>query len=256
MDLLTTITAFFKTSDAPLLIGVMSLLFGLLSLALSLYIYRRSQHHRLPRSVLYTKTIIQEIQRLSPKITLSSDKLPLDRLGVTKMYFWNGGRATIRCSDIPSMDPLMLRAANGGGCIIDAVVLCQSRLANGFAVKTDASGNFVKVHFEYIDHLEGCVIQIAHSCRAASITVDGSVIGFGSIRIINPEWTWLDSLRALIIWLPLLLLVIILPLFALPPAWALTAGAICAILLMNLMVRLTERGIARRDGTFLERQSG
>jgi len=103
----------------------------------------------------------------------------VENLTSTKVLFFNWGREAIRRGDIVKDHPITIRVKNEA--LVLGVALLYSKEANHFTVTRSADRSHATITFEFLDHLDGAVIEIIHTgvCND-DVTVEGLVINAGT----------------------------------------------------------------------------
>lgn len=119
---------------------------------------------------------------------------PVKSLTITRIVFWNNGRATINHSDIALADPLRITARNGNR-ILAVGILGNNKPGANFTVDLN-NQNIATINFDYMDYSNGVVIQIYHTgSDEDELYVEGSLRGVD--EIVNVEESIRRIARAL-----------------------------------------------------------
>jgi hypothetical protein len=109
--------------------------------------------------------------------------------------FWNGGRDTIKGSDVSANDPLRIEVL--GAKVLDVSILATTSPAVSPEVGIDSakaavSLSFVGLSFDYLDRQEGFLVQLMHTGpESADVDVKGRIKGAGEPRRRDEEPWWL-----------------------------------------------------------------
>lgn len=108
---------------------------------------------------------------------------PQEKICVTKLIFWNKGRATINGEDIVDSDPLRIQLPDGARVLDVQMVSASNR---GCLPIVDANyvvgGSDYGLRFEYLDHRDYFIVQIVHAgLEDVGFKVTGKIKGARSI---------------------------------------------------------------------------
>lgn len=143
--------------------------------------YFKNKRIKQPKCVLGSKNIIKDFSSKINKLEITYDRNKIQTLTVTKLAFWNQGKDTINYSDVPKSDLIRVQV-KGNYKILDVKVLYQKRESNMIETQL-LEDNYFLIKFEYLDYLEGCVIQILHTGYTSyDIEVFGTIKGFGVLK--------------------------------------------------------------------------
>lgn len=148
---------------------------GIFGIAATVYLYFRARER--PR-VAYLRSTRALLDGDSP---LSSNAVEIRYAGQlvpavvrTVIALWNGGRRTIDADDVVAKDPLRIEFS----CeteILRARVLNCSRAVNGVRVRAGRSE--VGLEFDFLDYMDGALIEILHTTTGAKAAIFGTVKG-------------------------------------------------------------------------------
>lgn len=156
--------------------GVVSLLVGTV---VSVYLALRFNKSRRPSYAMRNVVIVEKAKEAFPELRVHWRGVgdDLDNLSVAVIAIWNAGRETVRKEDVAKADPIRIDAV-GDVKILGAKVIqinCESNLAGCTYEKVE---NRVLVVFDYLDYMQGCVLEVAHTGNlASSIRVAGTIKG-------------------------------------------------------------------------------
>lgn len=110
----------------------------------------------------------------------------VDKITVSHIAFWNGGRKTISKSDIDTNDAPKIVSKNESK-IYNIEIIMQSDPVNNFKI-TQADRSDYSLTFDHIAKSQGCVIKILHSGKEPNeINVTGKMKETGSIKKRTPQ---------------------------------------------------------------------
>ncbi|HRK00443.1 MAG TPA: hypothetical protein PL089_12595 [Ignavibacteria bacterium] len=120
------------------------------------------------------------------KLKMIYENHEVDKLTVSHIAIWNGGRKTIRKSDIDNEDPPRIEFIND--CrIYNIEISMQSDTSNNFKIE-QAGKSKCLLTFDQIGKSQGCVIKILHSGKEPNeISVLGKMKETGSIKKRIPQ---------------------------------------------------------------------
>ncbi len=132
----------------------------LLSAALSLYFYRRSQRLKAP-AIVYDVTTIQV--KTHPEITIMYRGEEIANLTRVRLAYWNRGRAAIRRDDVP--EGAQPRVIAPDARVVSISVIASSTPHIDF--KADLSNvREVAMDFKYLNFGDGAVVEILYDTPA------------------------------------------------------------------------------------------
>lgn len=175
--------------DNPI-IQLVALLSGIIGLPVAFLTYRLSRKDKLPRYAYESKTLIEGIDSAVPGLQVVFEGVPQKRITVTDVYFWNGGRDTIRKADLTGDDPLRIECALGGE-VLSATLIYATATSCGVskpAVIRPGEKLPTQIHFsfDFLDFNDGGVIQVVHTGPALQrLEVTGKIIGARKIQGTN-----------------------------------------------------------------------
>lgn len=118
------------------------------------------------------------------KIMFGNDEI--NKLTVTHIAFWNGGKKTIDKSDILLQEEPRIESKDENE-IYDMEILKQSDPSNVFVITQTDEGLYL-LTFNHISKSQGCVIKILHSGLASDdINISGKIKGIGKIKKRKPK---------------------------------------------------------------------
>lgn len=172
-------------SNPYLMVG--SYILAFLSVVLAFVFYIKSKREKLPMYQTYSYTLIDGMDSELGELQVSYKNQPQQRVTVTKLGFWNGGRETISREDIVHSDVLRIEMP-AGASLLDAKVLKSNEPSNGFKLgeannSDPLKASHIPLSFEYVDIRNAVLIQLIHTGSAeAKIRVIGKMKGVNKIE--------------------------------------------------------------------------
>ena len=159
-----------------------SFIFGILSLILACFFYKKSRRFK---KILYLKKSFNVIenftQRIDEKLSLKYDNKDIQNLTITNILLCNAGNETIDFTDIAKADPIKIYSPNKEN-ILKLDVIYSDNCANSFKLLRTHNKNSYILHFDYIDKCEKVVIRALHSGKSSEdIALEGHIKGVGEI---------------------------------------------------------------------------
>lgn len=160
---------------------ILAMVVAVISLALMVVFYFKGRRVVAVRYAVRGTNLFQNFASKIPDLQVLYGGEQVADVTATKVVLWNGGSETISRDDVASAEPILIRAEEG--CrILDAEVIGIKNKANLFSVSAPEDGTVVRVSFDYMDRLEGAVIQILHTgTSSAGISISGKVKGAGPL---------------------------------------------------------------------------
>lgn len=143
------------------------------SLLIGIYGVRKSRRSKRLSYATRSVEMVKEKVATFPRLSVSYDGQPVERLSATKMLILNTGQSVIRQEDIAPSDPLRA-VVDEPGTILRAFLGRQIGKAN--RVRVSASD----LQFDYLAPGEGCLLSVLHTAKG-SPRFGGTLIG-GAIR--------------------------------------------------------------------------
>lgn len=136
---------------------------GVAGLPCAFYFYFRGKKERRPFLASESVGLVDGVSDKFP-LELTYDGVRVNRVTVTRLYFWNHGRESIRRSDLIEAAPV--GAVFPQGCrILTAQTIAVTDSACGFAepriVMTEA-GSKVLFDFDHLNASDGAAVQVVH----------------------------------------------------------------------------------------------
>jgi len=150
------------------------------------YYFHRAKREKLPIYVWDSIPWIEGLVGKLPGLKVMFNDVTVERVTITKLYFWNAGRETIRQADLTPAAPLAIKFA-GGVNVLDARVArethpaCSAKVAP--PVATPDGPTTLGLSFDYLDYNDGFVVQLVHDgAGAPGISVVGKIIGAPEVK--------------------------------------------------------------------------
>lgn len=169
---------------SPFVVAV-SLALALVSVTLSVIFYFKNRRTKKACYSVVGRTLIEGTQRVLGEISVLYRGKERDRITVSKLGIWNAGTEPLRAEDIATAAPLCIEVPQNAE-VLSCSLLFSSDPANRFAVtgiqKADTrepeAGTLVPFSFEYLNPMQGAVIQLVHTGDwAQAIRVRGKIVG-------------------------------------------------------------------------------
>jgi len=167
--------------------NLISTFIGLLGLLLAIIFYIKSTKVKKPYySILSFNLFNKELQNIE-NIEIKYFDENIKNLTVTKIAIWNGGKATIDKTDIPSNSRLIIKS-NNNVVIYGAEIIFVNDESNQLRLNYNKEKNELLVDFDYLDYNQGGIIRILHSGESSKdIILSGKIKGVGNyINIPDP----------------------------------------------------------------------
>lgn len=162
-------------------IGISGILIGIF---FSYIFYRFSLREKEPSYILNSTNLIQDFTQRFADLDISYKGKPITNFTVTKISFWNDGKGTISGDDITNIDPLRITITKEN-IILDPKIIYSKNKANQIRIDLSEDRKNLFIHFDYLDHKDGCKIQLLHTGTDSSdITIKGTIKG---VKRISPK---------------------------------------------------------------------
>lgn len=176
--------------------NMITLILALIGIFLTIYFAVKSRRKKEPICLMRTISLISSNVKKIERLNILYRKIEIENLSVTKLAFWNNGKETIRSSDIAPKNPIQITIKSDFR-ILSCDIIYQKNESNGFVLKLSADKKNIIVSFDYVDYLEGIVMQIYHTGNSSSdLVIDGHVMSYGRLSRNNrklPFWLNLFS---------------------------------------------------------------
>lgn len=164
------------------IVGLIGLIIGLISIPLSIFLYRRGQRLKKPCWSVTNTILIEGYSSSLEELGITYKNQKVENLSVGRIAFWNEGRETVDISDLTKTNPLRIQARNGIN-ILDAKIVVQNNNSSAFSGIINEERTSAIIKFEYIDQNQGVVIQIVHTgVSSKAISIEGDIKGSTPLR--------------------------------------------------------------------------
>lgn len=158
----------------------MSILFfiagSLFTILISYVFYRMSQRSALPvYDIANIEIISVKDKDLFKNIKITYKEEKIDNINKLIFSFWNYGRKPLRKEDIVIQDRVRI-VFNKSNNILSSRILSVTKQANGFTITT-GEDNIIIIDFDYIDPLDGVIIEINYTGERYTPSIEGAFIG-------------------------------------------------------------------------------
>jgi hypothetical protein len=176
------------TNPIVILIGLISGVCSIIALPLGVVLYFKSKKEKRPRFLVRSNTLVRNLQTTLPglRITYEGHREPLANVTVSRIAFWNDGRETIQKADVIKERHVVITSADNQVIFLDVEVLGINKKINKIVPALATDKGRVKIQFEFLDHKDGCVLQVIHTGQSVqAIKVDGYIKGCGSPKSVE-----------------------------------------------------------------------
>ena len=173
---------------------------GIAGLGAGLLFYILSKREKRPIYWFDSVNVISKVTEFDPKLQLNYKGYgeKIDNFTITKLSFFNAGRAAIRKADIPSTTPLEVRS--GQDCkILEAVVTKKTDEANRVSESVSQEKNKISIEFTFLNENDGFELQIMHTGTADSLTLHGTIVDGKPLKREKPTWQTRGNFRDMLI---------------------------------------------------------
>ncbi|MFN8155728.1 MAG: hypothetical protein U0Y08_15645 [Bacteroidia bacterium] len=145
------------------------------------YFYYKSKKSKVLKYVLKSYNLVKDHTSKFSGLNIQYKNEEVKNFTVTKMIFWNSGKGTIDGKDITSAEPLTLTAKDG--CrILEATILKSNNTASLISVSDIKDNNSISLSFDYLDYLDGAVLNILHDGTVSdNIEFKGKIKGLEKV---------------------------------------------------------------------------
>ena len=182
--------------DGSSIFNLTTLILAIIGILLTIYFAAKSRRKKEPKYLMRTISLISSNIKKIKFLNILYKKLEIENLSVTKLAFWNNGKETIRSSDVAPKNPIQVTIKSDFR-ILSCDIIYQKNESNGFVLKLSADKKNIIISFDYVDYLEGIVMQIYHTGNSSSdLVIDGHVMSYGRLSRNNrklPFWLNLFS---------------------------------------------------------------
>lgn len=163
-------------------ISVISIALALTSITVAYLLYRRSRRTKDPCWAIRNTTLVEGYGSKLEALTIQYKGDRVEDLSVSRIAFWNDGKATIDRRDIETANPLRI-TSKGEARILDAKVLVTNSRSSEFGVSLRQDGTAARLDFDYLDQGHGAVLQVVHTGTSfEDLDVVGDIKGAPAVR--------------------------------------------------------------------------
>ena len=147
----------------------------IISLAYAIICNQKNKEKKEFSYCLRSRTLIRKKKAKFEKLSIVYGGKQIDDLCVSNFTIWNSGNKTLNASDMVTSKELTITALEDGK-ILDVEILKCSEETNKFSLQL-LDEHTVKILFDYVDKMEGVVIQIIHTGTNDSLEIDCKIKG-------------------------------------------------------------------------------
>ena len=164
---------------------------GVVGIVLAVVFYRNGKEKKEFSYSLRSRTLIRKKKAKFEKLSILYGDKTIDNLCVSNLTIWNSGNKTINASDMVASKELTITAIEDSR-ILDVEVIARSEETNNFSV-SHSDEHTAKILFEYVDKMEGVVVQIIHTGTNDSLKIDCKIKGGRPVKIYDKNRKFLES---------------------------------------------------------------
>lgn len=147
---------------------------AILSALFSIFLFYKNRQHKIPMFSYSTKNLLSKYISNYKGLRIKYNEVEVESLNVTKLFFWNKGRASIRREDIAELDPIRFFVGDDS-MIVDYGIIGKSDESINVQINISDDNKYLKLDFDYINHNEGFVIQLFHTKDDCDFNVLGTI---------------------------------------------------------------------------------
>ena len=152
----------------------------IISLAYAIICNQKNKEKKEFSYCLRSRTLIRKKKAKFEKLSIVYGGKQIDDLCVSNFTIWNSGNKTLNASDMVTSKELTITALEDDK-ILDVEILKCSEETNKFSLQL-LDEHTVKILFDYVDKMEGVVIQIIHTGTNDSLEIDCKIKGGRPVR--------------------------------------------------------------------------
>ena len=153
---------------------------GVIGIVLAVVFYLKGKEKKEFSYCLRSRTLIRKKKAKFEKLSIDYGGKKIDDLCVSNLTIWNSGNKTLNASDMVTSKELTITALEDGK-ILDVEILKCSEETNKFSLQL-LDEHTVKILFDYVDKMEGVVIQIIHTGTNNSLTIECKIKGGRTVK--------------------------------------------------------------------------
>ncbi len=148
---------------------------GVIGIVLAVVFYLKGKERKEFSYCLRSRTLIRKKKAKFEKLSIDYGGKKIDDLCVSNFTIWNSGNKTLNASDMVASKELTITAIDDSR-ILDVEILKCSEETNKFSTQL-LDEHTLKILFDYVDKMEGVVIQIIHTGTNVSLEIDCKIKG-------------------------------------------------------------------------------
>jgi hypothetical protein len=168
-------------------VGVIGILIGIV---VSYYFYKKSLRVKEPCWAIRSNNLIEGYSATLDNLQVLYKDNIIQNLTISKILFWNNGKETIEHKDTETINHLRIGGEEGVR-FLDAKILTNNNESSQCKVELVDTGDSIYLNFDYLDHKQGCVVQVVHTGTSSrDISILGDIKGVTSLRkkVSIPKW--------------------------------------------------------------------
>jgi len=126
------------------------------------YFYYKAKKNKNLKYTYKSYNLIKDHSSKFSDLNISYKGEEVSNFTVTKLIFWNNGRETINGSDITNVEPLRIEIKKNLK-FLEASIIQQNNKASEIKISKSNDGREIFLEFDYLDNLNGGVINIIHT---------------------------------------------------------------------------------------------
>ena len=162
----------------------------IIGIVLAIVFFQKSKEKKEVTYCLRSCSLIRKKQKKFEKLSISYDGRQIDDLCVSNFTIWNSGNKTLNESDMVASKELTITAIENNK-ILDVEILKCSEETNKFSIRI-LDEHSVKILFEYVDKMEGVVVQVIHTGTNKSLIIGCKIKGGKPVKHYS-NWTPLKN---------------------------------------------------------------
>ncbi|WP_367106422.1 hypothetical protein [uncultured Psychrobacter sp.] len=176
----------YKLLNGGILTNLVFLILAVVSVVISITLYVKSKREK--RLVFIAKSfeLIENSTSSIDNLTIKYGEENVEVLTLTKLSFWNDGKATIDSKDIAETDKLRIELPECNK-IYTAKIEMTARKVN--SIKLNVINNKILIDFDFLDYTDGAIVTLYHNgSREEAIYLVGTLKGALPIKLADePE---------------------------------------------------------------------
>lgn len=164
---------------------------GVIGIVLAVVFYRKGKERKEFSYSLRSRTLIRKKKAKFEKLSILYGEKKIDDLCVSNFTIWNSGNKPLNASDMVASKELTITAIEDSR-ILDVEVIARSEKTNNFSV-SHSDEHSAKILFDYVDAMEGVVVQIIHTGTNDSLGIDCKIKGGRPVKNYDKNSEHLES---------------------------------------------------------------